>query len=46
MARGRLSAEEVVSLLDDEENLAELGDHDLDHNSDSEDGDREETDYN
>ena len=33
----------IVNLLDDEEKLAEL--RDIDHDSDSEDGDKEEADY-
>ena len=45
MARNRLSVEEVVNLLDDEEDLAEIGEQSLDHESDSEDGDTEEADY-
>ena len=46
MSRGKFSVEEVVDLLDDESSLAEvLHGLDLDHDADSDDGDREEADF-
>ncbi len=46
MSRGKFSFEEVVYLLDDECGLAEvIQGLDIDHDTDSDDGDREEADF-
>ncbi len=45
MSRGRITASEVIALLDDESDLAELQGLDLDDDPDSDEGDREEADF-
>ena len=45
MASGSFTVDEVVGLLDDDSDLAELEGLDLDNDSDSDDGDREETEF-
>ena len=45
MASGSFTVDEVVGLLDDDSDLAELEGLDLDNDSDSDDGDREEAEF-